>query len=215
MAGFFQWLRSFFGGGKSVERKRKLVVIDPGHGGRFSGAVVQEANTGRQITEKSITLDIALQLRAELEWRGWRVKMTREEDVALADEINADLEARAVLANEAAADLFISIHCNSSDNPESEGIETYHFPGSEKGGVLARSIQSAMMQVLQDHVDRGVKAKDFVVLRLTNMPSVLIETEFMSNPRHLLFLLDPAEQGRLARAIADGVGRYFEGAAIT
>ncbi len=209
MAGFFDWLSTLWGGGGSSAGKSKLVVIDPGHGGRFSGAVVNEPGSGTQITEKSITLDIARQLRAELEWRGWRVQMTRDEDIALAEEINADLQARTALANEAGADVFVSIHCNSSDNPESEGIETYHSPQSEQGGRLAQSIQQALMQALPEHHDRGVKAKDFVVLKLTAMPAVLIETEFMSNPRQLNFLLDPAEQGRLARAVAQGIISFY------
>jgi N-acetylmuramoyl-L-alanine amidase len=83
----------------------------------------------------------------------------------------------------------------------------YHFPGSAAGRRLAESVLKALMATFPTHRNRGIKEANLAVLRLTTMPGILVETEFLTNPTQLRFLADPANQQLLAAAIADGIER--------
>ncbi len=96
------------------------VVIDPGHGGVFPGM------SSRWITEKDVTLDVALRVRAKLQARGIRVIMTRTGDTQISADLTQDLDARSRLANNGKVGAFISIHVNSGPD-SAQGIETYYF----------------------------------------------------------------------------------------
>ncbi|WP_420595734.1 N-acetylmuramoyl-L-alanine amidase [Deinococcus sp.] len=96
------------------------VVIDPGHGGVYPGM------SSRWITEKEVTLDVALRVRKKLQARGIQVIMTRESDIQLGSNLTADLDARSRLANNGKVGAFVSIHVNAG-NPSAQGIETYYF----------------------------------------------------------------------------------------
>ncbi len=212
MGSIWEWLSKLLGGGSRPPAGGYVIAVDPGHGGRFSGATVDHPfRPGSQVEEKEITLDIALKLGELLRQDGHQVIFTRETDDHLADDQNADLAARANIANQAGAEVFVSIHCNASENTNASGIETYHFPGSSRGAALAREVQKSLLRTFPDHHDRGVKAENFAVLRLTSMPSCLVETEFMTNRQSLIFLLDPQNQQAIGRAIRDGIYAYFEG----
>lgn len=211
MKKFFQWLLGLFGGGQSSP-KGFFVVIDPGHGGKFSGAAVPDPrNPGREIHEKNLTLQIALKLGKTLEKKGKKVSYTRDHDQELADEINADLRQRAEFANATGAEVFVSIHCNAADNEDASGFEVYFYPGSQPGEQLANQIHRQLALNLPTRVDRGVKSQNFAVLRLTTMPSCLVETEFMTNAESLQFLLGEGNQHKIADAIARGLEAYFRG----
>lgn len=180
------------------------ICIDPGHGGTDPGAIgtAPAAASAPAITLKEcdFTLDVALLLEAELAQRGHSVLLTRRRDRSL------KLDARAAHANRHAADLFISIHANAAANPAAEGIEVYHFPGSAAGKSLAHRIMQRLAAAFPGHVNRGVKPADFAVLRLTDMPAVLVECEFLTNPDRLRrFLLCPGKRREIAVAIAAGV----------
>jgi N-acetylmuramoyl-L-alanine amidase len=170
------------------------IMLDPGHGGKDPGAVAGD------LQEKDIVLQVALLLEEELEDRGHDVEMTRRSDIFL------PLERRAALANSAMVDFFISLHCNSSINRDAHGMEVFHFRRSERSRGWAQKILAAMAQRFPGHKNRGVKDAVFAVLRLTKMPAVLVELEFLSNPDAACFLDDPACQAALAEAIADAVG---------
>ncbi|MDZ7270378.1 MAG: N-acetylmuramoyl-L-alanine amidase [candidate division KSB1 bacterium] len=172
------------------------VCVDAGHGGRDSGAVGTNPFT---LEEKTVNLAIALLLEQELRARGHEVVMTRRRDWYVS------LEARADFANRLDVDLFISVHANASFDPATEGMEVFHFPGATISNRYGRSILGSMLRRFPDHLDRGVKEANFAVLRLTDMPAVLVECEFITNPRQLRFLAAPDRQAALARAIADGV----------
>lgn len=211
MGSFWDWLKRLFG--KKPPRKETYVVaVDPGHGGKFPGATAPHPDRpGVIVHEKDITLKIGLQLKNLLERDGHHVVMTRSDDSNLDDDLNADLRQRAEIANTAGAEVFVSIHCNSAENPQAQGIEVYHFPGSENGRALASLIHNALITRFRDHQDRGVKSENFAVLRLTTMPSCLVETEFMTNPHTLRFLIDVTNQHRIAEALRDGIYAYFRG----
>ena len=169
------------------------VCIDPGHGGADPGACYHG------LREADIVLAVAGLLEIELMARGHLVAMTRRRDDFI------DLYRRAAYANEVGAALFVSIHCNAAVNPEAHGMEVFHFARSPRGEALARQILGTMARRFPDHRNRGVKPATFAVLRKTKMPAALVELEFLSNLAGSAFLSEPANQRRLARAIADGI----------
>lgn len=175
------------------------VVLDAGHGGSASGAVYGG------IMEKDLTLPITLEVAHILEERGCQVFLTRRTDS------DVGLYERCDMANGTGADIFVSIHANASvTNLEFQGTFTYYYPGSYWGEALAGIIQTEVVRAAGS-IDRGILTDNFVVLRETRMPAVLVETGFMSCPAELWRLCDQAYQKALAQGIANGVERYFTG----
>lgn len=172
------------------------ICIDPGHGGTDPGAIGKEPF---RLEEKTFTLSLALMLQEELIKHMYPVVMTRKQDRTLS------LGARAAFANRYEADLFVSIHANAAASITAEGMEVFHFPGSRPGNQFARSVLDRMLAAFPDHKNRGVKEANFAVLRLTSMPAILVECEFLTNPIQLQFLADPDKQQLLASAIATGI----------
>ncbi|GEM86530.1 N-acetylmuramoyl-L-alanine amidase family protein [Meiothermus granaticius] len=110
--------------------KKRIVVLDPGHGGIDSGAV-------GYVTEKAITLDVALRVRKLLQDQGIQVVMTRTTDTQLSTDKRTDLGLRADMANSKRT-LFVAIHVNSSPGNSAQGIETYYFGDTMDSSLLAQ-----------------------------------------------------------------------------
>ncbi len=178
------------------------VVIDPGHGGWDPGAI---GPTG--VKEKIITLGIAKKIIEYFD-PNCEIRLTREKDIALGKPVSEDLKARAGMANRWGADLFVSIHCNSSVNKNAKGIEVFCYSIEGKGGQLAKSIHSSIISAL-GLTDRGVKTSNFAVLRQTIMPACLVEVAFISNPAEEALLDSSDFQASAALAIARGIGGYL------
>lgn len=179
--------------------ERFLIALDAGHGGSASGAYYE--NTA----EKDLNLAMTLKLNEILRGLGYRTMLTRSEDV------DVGLKRRSVLANEAKADIFVSIHCNASEtNYDFQGLYVYHYPGSVQGAALAQAIQTPACQ-FTGAIDRGINSANFSVVRESKMPAVLVETGFMTNHEELLRLKDDAYQTRMAQGIAQGIIRYLNG----
>lgn len=211
MASVFDWLRRLFGGGQKKPANASI-TLDAGHGGRFSGAAVQDPdNPNEEVLEKDLNLQIVLFARDMLEQKGYTVVLTRDSDTQFADDLNADLRQRAEIANRAGTEIFISLHCNSSENAQATGYEIYHHPNSERGKALAAAIHASFVQGLPARPDRGIKTENFAVLRLTSMPACLIEAEFMTNRDGLRILTSATGQQAIARALTAGVEKYFAG----
>jgi len=172
------------------------ICVDAGHGGSDPGAV---GTAPYRLEEKRVTLEIALTLEAELADREHGVVMTRRRDRTVG------LVPRARFANRLKADLFVSIHANAALSAAVEGMEVYHFPGSAGGRRAATAVLESMVTAFPGHRNRGLKEANFAVLRETRMPAILIETEFITSPRQLVFLSDPEQQEALVEAIADGI----------
>ena len=172
------------------------ICIDAGHGGDDPGAL---STTPFRFEEKTFTLGLAARLEDELESRGHWAVMTRRRDRALS------LAARAAFANRLGAELFLSLHANGAPQPDAEGMEVFHFPGSEAGRRLGRQVLAALVAGFPEHHNRGLRTANFAVLRDTIMPALLIECEFITNPVQLRFLTDPANWVKLAQAIAAGL----------
>jgi len=174
------------------------IVIDAGHGGRDTGSagILNKLS----LKEKDITLNIALLLEKELMQSDHKTYLTRRCDRTLS------LSARSRYANRYKVDLFISIHCNSAYTNKAEGMEIWVHPYSEVSRKLARPVQKNLIKMFPLHKDRGIKEANFHVLRETNMPAMLIETEFINNPRQAKFLANDNNQKKIAMAIATGIG---------
>jgi N-acetylmuramoyl-L-alanine amidase len=172
------------------------VCVDAGHGGKDPGAIGFDPF---YVEEKTVDLAIAFELEAALESIGHWTVMTRRRDRTLA------LSSRANFANRLGADLFVSIHANAALSREVEGMEVFYFPGSAAGRRAAAEVLGSLQAAFPDHRSRGVKAANLAVLRLTEMPAILAETEFLTHPGQLLFLTDPVRQAEMAAAIAAGI----------
>ena len=185
------------------------VCIDPGHGGSDPGAVDgidreqdDEIYEDNLYTEESdIVVQISKLLKDKLR-KSITVIMTRGEDVFI------PLWKRADLANNAAVDIFVSIHANAASNSGAHGIETLHYPGSKKGKELAGVIQNKLINKT-NATNRGLKPRDDLwVLKKTDMPAVLVETGFITNPKEEHLLNSPSYQYLLAECIAEGIFEY-------
>jgi N-acetylmuramoyl-L-alanine amidase len=177
---------------------RAVVVIDPGHGGADPGAV------GRgNIYEKEIVMDISRQVANILAQNGVQAILTRNSDVEI------DLEPRVAMAERANASVFVSIHANaiSLDRPDVNGLETYYF---ESGLGLANSIHANILRSANIE-DRRVRKARFYVIRKTSMPSVLVETGFVTGATDAANLSTPAHRQNMARGIAQGILQYLRG----
>lgn len=169
------------------------ICIDPGHGGKDPGALGK-----RNTKEKDFVLDIAKKCAAYTIKLGHSAILTRDKDIFL------ELPERANIANKASVDVFISIHCNSADNSQANGIETYHYPNSFKGKEYATKVQNALIKGT-NLSNRGVKEANFAVLRHTSMPGILIEVGFISNVQEEQLLMSQDFRDKVARAIAEGI----------
>lgn len=186
---------------------RGTIVIDPGHGGSDPGCVNRTLGT----READVTLAISKHLASILREQGWNVILTREtdRDVTYAGSPDRmELEARADVANNIGADLFMSVHCNASVSSSSYGSSIHWWKAEDY------AFAQALEPVLGTAIGLGQKGliRDrFVVLRHSQMPSVLVETAFLSNPSEGAKLSDPAFQKVIAQQLAGGLASYMRG----
>ena len=186
--------------------KGKLVVIDPGHGGTDPGALGIRGSY-----EKKLNFDLSLLTKAKLEKAGAKVLMTRTSDIDVAGAKATDreeLSARTQVGNRNNADVFISIHHNSSVNPDANGTTTYFYAKTIFDGELARSLQDAMVSA-GGLTDKGARTANFFVVKNTTMPAALLEVGFMSNPQEEIILNDPVFQDKIAQSIVAGLDQFF------
>lgn len=190
----------------------RLVVIDPGHGGRDLGVVVPDGPL--RWSEADIAFDIASRLEGRLAAAGMRVHLTRG---PLATEVPSDLD-RAQLANDLQADLLISLHVDGHVNPAADGVAAYHY-GTDNGVTSTMGEQLAGL-VLREIVARtGMRncqthAKTWDLLRYTRMPAVRVDVGYLTSPLDRNRLIDPLFRERVVEAIIAGVQRMYYPAEI-
>jgi N-acetylmuramoyl-L-alanine amidase len=182
---------------RSLRKGKIVVIIDPGHGGKDSGAI----GIGG-VLEKDVILPISKRITEVLERNGIQVIMTRGSDYFVT------LPGRVTMAERANADVFVSIHANSAgaNRPEVSGLETYHY---DSGLRLAQIVHSKILQSLNVR-DRKVRKARFYVLRKTSMPSILVETGFLTGRDDAAKLRTSAYQNQMADAIAQGILQYLK-----
>jgi N-acetylmuramoyl-L-alanine amidase len=175
---------------------RLVVIIDPGHGGKDSGAL----GIGG-IQEKYIILPIGIRVAQILQQNGVQAVMTRNSDYFVT------LQGRVDMADRANADVFVSIHANSAgaSRPDVSGLETYYY---DSGLGLARIVQNSILQSVSVR-DRGVRKARFYVLRKSSMPSILVETGYLTGQEDAAKLQSPQYQAQMADAIARGILQYL------
>jgi N-acetylmuramoyl-L-alanine amidase len=169
------------------------VVIDAGHGGFDRGGI-----PGQRVSEKDMTLDVARRLKSVLEASGYRVVMTRDSDVFV------PLGTRTAIANSNRNAIFVSVHFNSATRSGASGIETYFY--SRDSLSLASAIHHYVAGGAPSD-NRGVRRRGYFVLRRTNMPSVLVECGFLTNPSEGRLAQTDNYRQRLAEQIARGIRR--------
>jgi N-acetylmuramoyl-L-alanine amidase len=182
------------------------VLIDPGHGGKDSGAV----GVYSDVLEKDLNLTLARLVRRCVR-RGdflFSPRLTRWRDKTLS------LSDRVKKAERVKPDLFVSLHCNSFKDQEAEGVEVFFKEECVQSRHLAQNILDNLLSVMPDHKNRGVKPGNLYVLRNSPVPAVLVEYEFLSNPYMLAYLTDLDNQWQLAWATAQGIEYNLEGGAI-
>jgi N-acetylmuramoyl-L-alanine amidase len=217
------------------------IVIDPGHGGHDTGTIGPNG-----LEEKDLVLEVGRRLGKLLETRlGAEVVYTRRDDTFI------PLETRTAIANQARADLFVSIHANSSHDSAARGVETYYlnFTSSRDALEVAarenavsetsiyelqdlvkkialkekieesrefawdvqQSLHSSLAAKAPDIRDRGVKKAPFIVLIGANMPSILAEISFVSNPTDERHLSTSEYRQRIAESLYRGIAKYVNG----
>ncbi|WP_052352972.1 N-acetylmuramoyl-L-alanine amidase [Neobacillus dielmonensis] len=199
------------------KQNQSTVFLDPGHGGWDSGAV------GGGYREADLNLAVAKKVRALLEARGYTVYMSRSDNTFV------ELLDRSQMANDLAADIFVSIHHNStgSVSTSASGIESYFYkydPDYQskinqdmhnnperiaKSMSLANIIQSNMVEYTGAY-NRGTDGQSFAVIREAAMPATLLELGFINNASERQKLATDSYQNKLAKAIADGIDEYFK-----
>ena len=217
------------------------IVIDPGHGGHDTGTIGPKG-----LQEKDLVLDVSRRLGKLLTTRlGAEVVYTRSDDTFI------PLETRTAIANQEGADLFVSVHANSSRDPDARGVETYYLnftssPDALEVAARENAVSDKTIHELQDLVkkialkekieesqefasdvesslhsglaaknpglrDRGVKKAPFIVLIGANMPSILAEISFVSNPGDERKLRAPDYRQRIAESLYRGIAKYVSG----
>ena len=217
------------------------IVIDPGHGGHDTGTIGPKG-----LQEKDLVLDVSRRLGKLLTTRlGSEVVYTRSDDTFI------PLETRTAIANQESADLFVSVHANSSHDPDARGVETYYLnftssPDALEVAARENAVSDKTIHELQDLVkkialkekieesqefagdvesslheglavknpglrNRGVKKAPFIVLIGANMPSILAEISFVSNPSDERKLRTPDYRQRIAESLYRGIAKYVSG----
>jgi N-acetylmuramoyl-L-alanine amidase len=224
--------------------KVAAIIIDPGHGGKDSGATAVQTINGKKVSlrEKDIVLNIALDLRGRLVKRypDKKILMTRDTDDTLALEERASF-ANGIKVEENEAIIFISIHCNSELNASlkknpARGYEIWYLPpkvrreiiekdsfnGSEEvrnilntlkeeeftyeSKLLAASLLARFDEFIAPaSLSRGIKEEQWYVVKRTNMPSVLIELGFISNPSDAALLFEKQSLEKYTKALFEGL----------
>ena len=183
------------------------VLIDPGHGGEDGGAVCGE------VQEKQINLAVSRDLADLLTLCGYEVELTRDSDNSLSDEgetvrkrKNNDMKARLALYNASAYRVVLSIHQNKFNAASSRGAQVFYSPNDGRSAVLAERIRFAVTALLQPDNERECKkaGKEIFLLKNAEVPAVLVECGFISNPQERELLLTDAYQKQMALAVAAG-----------
>ena len=187
--------------------KGHTIVIDPGHGGSDTGAI---GPSGLQ--EKNVTLAVAKKVEAILNASGAHVIMTRNNDrdvYGINSTATQELQARVNVGLYAPeTEVFLSIHADAFTSPSAHGTGTYYYPRSQLDADLAWDLQQAMVAG-GGLTDRGIREARFYVLKHSQVPASLVELAFISNYHEQALLGSEDFQQKMAKAICEGLGNYF------
>ncbi|WP_372996992.1 N-acetylmuramoyl-L-alanine amidase CwlD [Lutispora sp.] len=192
----------------------KVIVLDAGHGGPDPGAIGKSG-----ALEKDINLDIVLKLQGYLEQGGCIVQLTRAVDESIHDKDKksirnkkrSDLKNRKDIINSSQADAYVSIHLNSFPQSRYKGVQSFYPRNSEDSKRLAVSVQKELKETLQiDDNREALPIGEVYLMQGTQVPSVIVECGFLSNPEEERNLSDDKYRERVAWGIYMGIMRFFE-----
>jgi len=183
----------------------KVIILDCGHGGKDKGTSAED------VYESDINLSIVLKLKEELIKQGVNVILTRDGDYDLSTpnasrRKKSDFDNRINLINESGADLYLSIHMNYLSDSKYYGGQVFYTEGNEK---LASVMQDSFRKKLKSPMEEKKLSETIYMFKKLNIPGVLIECGFLSNPKERDLLNTLEYQEMVALTIVDGLIKYF------
>ncbi len=191
--------------------KNKVIVIDPGHGGKDPGKIGVNG-----CLEKDVNLAISNELKKELLKSGFDVIMTRTKDKGLYNELDSnkkknDLINRVNIVNNSDAIAVVSIHQNAYISDREKGAQVFYYNGSDIGFELAKTIQDSMRECLDKNNKRIEKSNvSYYMLKETIRPTVIVECGFLSNIEEANKLIEQKYQKKVAKSIKDGIVKWTD-----
>jgi N-acetylmuramoyl-L-alanine amidase len=190
----------------------RTIIIDPGHGGNDPGTLKNG------LMEKDIVLSISKKLQKRLIELGYNVLLTRDEDKTYytptdvdGSRVRKDLDGRIKYAKNNNAELFISIHVDSlPEDSRQNGSIVFYYPKLEQSKIYATNVQDVLNNILVNNEPRtkqDIRSENFYVLKYSDMPSILIETGFITNSQDRLLLTQDSFLDKLAEAISEGINK--------
>lgn len=194
----------------TIPKPQYTIVIDAGHGGRDGGAVGK--STG--ISESELNLKYAKRLESICKEFGMGVVMTRSSMSGLYNESatnkkRSEMEKRRQIINESGADLMVSLHMNSFPLSSCKGAYVFYAKGSDEGFSLAKGVQNSLCQSFESARD-VVTVGDYYVLNVSNIPAILIECGFLSNPEEESLLISDKYCQEFCYSVFAGILSYFQ-----
>jgi N-acetylmuramoyl-L-alanine amidase len=181
----------------------KIIVIDPGHGGKDCGTFSKD----EQFYEKDINLSLVLDLKEILDQKNIKVYYTRTTDQTVF------LNPRVNLANEVEADFFISLHCNANESPKPGGSEVLYNERIHTDGFGSKQLAQICLDAVKNithKVNRGLAdGSDVIIVRKAKMPVALVEVAFMSNEEDMKFLVYNENRKKVAQALSNAIEKAY------
>jgi len=188
-----------------MSQRDTVILIDAGHGGFDGGA--EGRLTG--VKEDGLNLSVSKKLQTLFENQGYMVVMTREDENALGNTKDADMQKRKQIIENANADIVISIHMNKFVDTSCHGPVVFYHKDSEEGEKLAKLMQAQLVETLKPERPRVEKPETYFILRSGDCPCVLVECGFLSNERDEQLLQTDEYQALCASAIFKGAMLYL------
>ncbi len=195
------------------ESLTRAIVIDPGHG-NFDGGAESKKGT----LEKDLNLEIALKLRTSLEKKGYTVLMTREDDAGIHDPAlediskkkKSDMNVRRTMMNESGADVFVSIHMNMFSDSSCIGPQVFYSSNWEESKMLGECVQQGLNELSTESRPAKEGENGIYLLKNAEIPAVLVECGFLSNPLEEAKLCTEQYQDRVAEVIAERLDEFYQ-----
>lgn len=194
------------------QNEEPVIIIDPGHGGEDGGA------SANGVLEKDINLSVALKLRDMLTAGGYEVEMTRDSDISIYDSASgttrqkkvSDLNNRVDIINKSSNNILVSIHQNKFEQEKYYGTQIFYSKNDPKSEKLAEEIRRSVTGLLQPDNKRELKPADdsIFILSKAEVPAVIVECGFLSNPSEAEKLSQEEYQKQMAFAVYCGIMSY-------
>lgn len=187
-----------------VWKEQEVIVIDPGHGGKDPGKVGVNG-----ALEKDINLQIARKLQKQLESKGFKVVMTRTDDVS-AESKQEDMKNRVNQINEIMPLITVSIHQNSYSDASIKGAQVFYFAESKESADAANIMQQELKVLDPENVRQSKSDNTFYMLKKTKVPIIIVECGFLSNPEDAEKLVQEDYQEKLSVTICNGITKWLD-----